>query len=423
MHMTRVTGGCGCDSAASSTAMMSVADALACALAQISPIRQIRTVALPDALGRTTASAVTAPAAMPFFDNAAMDGFALRLADLAQNCCLPVAGTVAAGDAPRDLPQGTALRIYTGAPLPVGADAVVMIEACIDKIDQVHINQAPALGENIRRAGSDQAAGHELLPVGTRIVAHHIGLLAANGMSQIDIACPPRVAVFSSGDEVCNGPRAASQIPDANRPMLLALAQQAGAEVTDLGILPDSAAATAAALRDACGQFDLIISSGAVSMGGKDHIRAAVTAAGGSVQGWRVALKPGKPVMFGTLGNAAFTGLPGNPFAVYVGFHMFVLPQIFRLLGAASAAFAPVPAVAGFDWTRKPGRAEVFPVRLAAYDATGLPVLQRLGHSVSATLLPLSSADGLAIVPPDTARIKPGAPLFWRPFCNTGDLT
>ncbi|HEY9038919.1 MAG TPA: gephyrin-like molybdotransferase Glp [Roseovarius sp.] len=423
MHMTRVTGGCGCDSAASSTQMMSVADALACALAQVTRAPQTRTIPLVDAAGRTTASPVMAPTAMPFFDNSAMDGFALRMADLDGRCCLPVAGTVAAGDAPRDLPHGAALRIFTGAPLPMGADAVVMIEACVDKIDKIHINRPPAQGENIRRAGSDQAAGQELLPAGTRIAAHHIGLLAANGVTHIDIARPPRVAVFSTGDELCSGPRAAGQIPDANRPMLLALARLAGAEVSDLGILPDDAGATAAALRDACGHFDLIVSSGAVSMGGKDHIRAAVTAAGGTVEGWRVALKPGKPVMFGTLGDAAFTGLPGNPFAVYVGFHMFVLPQIARLLGAAPAAFAPVPAIAGFDWTRKPGRAEVFPVRLASYDRAGLPVLLRLGQSVSATLLPLSGADGLAIVPPDAVHIEPGAPLFWRPFCNTGDLT
>ncbi|WP_281856797.1 molybdopterin molybdotransferase MoeA [Litoreibacter halocynthiae] len=423
MQMARVTGGCGCDSLALSDDMMSVPDALDRALAQVTPITDTRSVSLADALGRTTTKAVTAPEAMPFFDNSAMDGFALRLADLEGRCCLPVAGTVAAGDAPTELPEGTALRIFTGAPLPAGADAVVMIEACVDKTHKVHIERAPALGDNIRRAGSDQAAGQGLLPSGTRISAHHIGLLAANGIDHIDVIRRPRVAVFSTGDELRSGARTLGQIPDANRPMLLALARQACAEVTDLGILPDDADATAAALDGIGAHYDLILSSGAVSMGGKDHIRDALIAAGGTVQGWRVALKPGKPVMFGTLGSAAFTGLPGNPFAVHVGFHMFALPQIMRLMGVEAKPFATVPAVAGFDWTRKPSRAEVFPVRLVAYNEEGLPVLQRLGQSVSATLLPLAAADGLAIVPAGTGQITTGAPLFWRPFCHSGDVS
>ncbi|WP_246030366.1 gephyrin-like molybdotransferase Glp [Litoreibacter halocynthiae] len=421
--MARVTGGCGCDSLSHSADMMSVPDALDRALAQVAPITDTRSVSLADALGRTTAKAVAAPEAMPFFDNSAMDGFAVRVADLEGRCCLPIAGTVAAGDAPITLPEGTALRIFTGAPLPAGADAVVMIEACVDKTHKVHIERAPALGDNIRRAGSDQAAGQQLLLAGTRIAAHHIGLLAANGIERINVTRRPRVAVFSTGDELRSGVRTLGQIPDANRPMLLALAQQAGTETTDLGILPDDAAATAAALDGICEHYDLILSSGAVSMGGKDHIRDALTAAGGTVHGWRVELKPGKPVMFGTLGSAAFTGLPGNPFAVHVGFHMFVLPQIMRLMGIEAKPFAPVPAVAGFDWTRKPGRAEVFPVRLVAYDEQGLPVLQRLGQSVSATLLPLGTADGLAIVPAGTTEITTGARLFWRPFCHNGDVS
>jgi molybdopterin molybdotransferase len=298
-----------------------------------------------------------------------------------------------------------------------------MVESCIDDGDTVQILHAPALGDNIRRAGSDQAAGQVLLRAGLRIDAHHIGLLAANGIAEIKVFSRPRVAVLSTGDELSTGPRAPGQIYDANRPMLLALARQTGAEVTDLGILADDLDLTTAALSDADQDYDLILSSGAVSLGGKDHIRDALMAAGGSVHGWRVALKPGKPVMFGTLGRAAFTGLPGNPFAVHVGFHMFVLPQIARLMGTAPAPFAPVPAVAGFDWIRKPGRAEVFPVRLSGYDTNGTPVVQRLGHSVSATLWPLADADGVAMVPADTSQIRTGAPLVWRPFCPSGDPT
>ncbi|MCV2894956.1 gephyrin-like molybdotransferase Glp [Lentibacter sp. XHP0401] len=420
MHIERVTSGCGCDSVLPAADLMSLAEARDRALAQVAPLADTQTLALSESLGRTVANAINAFEAMPFFDNSAMDGFALCCADLDGASRLPIAGIVAAGDSPRALPKGTALRIFTGAPLPQGADAVVMLERAHEAEEHVSFTCAPQAGDNIRRAGNDQAVGQELLAAGTRIGAHHIGLLAANGIEHVEVIRRPRIAVFSTGDELASGQRRLGQIPDSNGPMLVALAQAAGADVTDLSILPDDAEATATAFKALGTQYDLILTSGAVSMGGKDHIREAFLAAGGDVQGWRVALKPGKPVMFGKLCGAAFTGLPGNPFAVHVGFHMFVLPQIARLLGAAPAPFAPVPAVAGFAWTRKAGRAEVFPVRLARYDTNGLPVLERLGCSVSATLLPLSQADGLAIVPADCCEISTGAPLSWRPFCLSG---
>jgi molybdopterin molybdotransferase len=296
-----------------------------------------------------------------------------------------------------------------------------MIEACIDKQDKVHIDRAPDMGANIRRAGSDQTAGQTLITASTRLAPHHIGLLAANGLAQVNVVRRPRVAVFSTGDELTEGRRAAGQIPDANRPMLCALLTQSDAEVHDLGILPDDPDATEAAFRALGAAYDLIVTTGAVSMGGKDHIRAALAVAGGEIRAWRVALKPGKPVMFGALGRTAFTGLPGNPFAVHVGFHIFVAPQIARLAGAKPKPFAQVPAIAGFDWRRKPGRAEVFPVRRTGYDALGLPVLERLGQGVSATLLPIGAADGLAMVPACTDAIAPGDALHWHPFCPSGE--
>lgn len=420
MQMTRIASVCGCDGPMVADALMSVDDAVNRALDLVAPIAKRQVVVLGDALGRVSGGPVTAPRAMPLFDNAAMDGFALRASDLEGRCCLPVAGTVAAGDPPRDLPPGNALRIFTGAPLPEGADTVVMVEACIDKDHKVHIELEPAPGMNIRLAGSDQDKGACVLHSGTRIMPHHIGLLAANGITRVAVTRRPRVAVFSTGDELCSGPLAPGQISDANRPMLLALAAQTGAEVHDLGIVPDDIEATAKALSRAAGQYDLIVSSGAVSMGGKDHVRAAVESAGGEIEGWRVALKPGKPVIFGKIGDTAFTGLPGNPFAVHVGFHLFVLPQLQRLSGQMNQPFAPTPAVAGFNWNRKAGRSEVFPVRRSGFDAHGKPVLQRLGRSVSATLFPLSGADGLAIVSAETSEIQPGAPLFWHPFGTDG---
>ncbi|WP_289040944.1 gephyrin-like molybdotransferase Glp [uncultured Aliiroseovarius sp.] len=420
MHIAPVTGGCSCDTLSGSVEMMSVADALHRALAQVTPITDNETVPLTDALGRVTAGTIRAAKAMPFFDNSAMDGFALRAADLEGRCCLPVAGTVAAGDTPCALPDGAAMRIYTGAPLPDGADTVVMREVCIDKSHKVHFSCPPKLGDNIRRAGSDQAKGEVLVGKGVRIAPRHIGLLAANGLRQVAVVRRPRVAVFSTGEEVTTGPCGPGQIPDANRPLLCALLAQHGAEISDLGILPDDPVASTARFAGLGARFDLIVTSGAVSMGGKDHIREALTMAGGRVNGWRVAIKPGKPVMFGTLGDAAFTGLPGNPFAVYVGFHLFVSAQIARMTGAAPQPFAASPASAGFDWLRKPGRAEVFPVRQSGHDAAGLPILHRLGAGVSATLLPLARADGLAIVAADTSAVALGDGLHWHPFCTLG---
>jgi molybdopterin molybdotransferase len=420
MDGAQISTGCGCDSLAQSQNLLTHDQAVVLALAQVQPIADTEILALAKTLGRVTAQPMLAPDAMPHFDNAAMDGFALRHADMAGRCCLPVAGTVAAGDAPGFLPEGAAIRIYTGAPLLSGADTVVMVESCIDKFQKVHISDLPKSGANIRRHGSDQAKGAMLLPAGIKIAPHHIGLLAANGIDCATVIRRPRVAVFSTGDEVTTGPRTLGQIPDANRPLLCALLAAQGAEVVDMGVLPDDIARSTDAFTGLSDQFNLIVTSGAVSMGGKDHMAAALLAAGGKVNGWRVAIKPGKPVLFGTLGQSGFTGLPGNPFAVHVGFHLFIAPQLARLSGTAPRAFAPIPAVAGFDWQRQTGRAEVFAVRLSGYDDAGRPVLQRLGAGVSATLLPLAGADGLTIISAETATVKSGDRLYWRPFCGQG---
>lgn len=418
-----ISAGCGCADLADLGDLMTVEAAVERALKVVSPIEETEIATLDNAVGRITKDGIVAPVAMPLFDNSAMDGFALCCADLRGGDSLPIAGTVAAGDAPRQHPRGAALRIFTGAPLPEGADAVVMVERCAEAASRVRFAANPRPGDNIRRAGSDQAAGQQLIPAGVRLAPHHIGLLAANGIREVAVTRKPRLAVFSTGDELCEQDCAPGQIPDANRPLLLALAHQAGADVTDLGILPDEPRATADALRGLGAKYDLIVTSGAVSMGGKDHVREALIAAGGEIRGWRVALKPGKPLMLGTLGAAAFIGLPGNPFAVHVGFHLFVAAQIARLAGAEPAPFAPVPGRAGFDWIRKPGRAEVFPVRITHYDHQGLPILDRLGHSVSATLFPLACANGLAIVPGGADRVRCGHRLRWHPFCQSGGQT
>lgn len=400
--------------------LIDVASARDIALAQVRPIETVRDLPLATALGRVCARDVIVTSAMPFFTNSAMDGFALRTADLAKAPALPVAGTVAAGAGePAPLVPGTALRIFTGAPLPVGADAVIPLEEATEAGGMVTFAARPERGANIRLAGSDQPLGACLLSRGTLIAPQHLGLLAANGIARVAVVRRPRVAVLSTGDELAatGELRLGGQVHDANRPMLLALAQAAGCETVDAGIMPDEVEPLARLLADLSFTTDLVLSSGGVSMGGRDPLRPAFTAAGGGMACWRVAVKPGKPVMFGRIGDAAFTGLPGNPMAAFVGFQLFVLPQIARLTGRAPAPFAASQGRATFSWRHRPGRQEVFPVRCLGMDGTGLPLLQRLGNGVSATLFPLAGADGLATVPALSEGVAEGDLLCWQPFC------
>lgn len=403
--------------------MIDVTAAREIALAQITPVRAVQSLSLHAAPGRTCARDVTATSAMPFFTNSAMDGFALRHADLAgAGTLLPVAGTVAAGVGGTSLPPGTALRIFTGAPLPEGADTVVALEDTSATGGSVRIAVMPDIGANLRLAGSDQPQGACLVARGTRIAPQHVGLLAANGITRIAVTRRPRVVVLSTGDElaVAGTSRAEGQIHDANRPMLLALAQAAGCDAVDGGTMPDDVEPLSQRLAELCASADLVLSSGGVSMGGRDPLRPAFLRAGGEIAGWRVAVKPGKPVMFGRLGETAFTGLPGNPMAAFVGFHLFVAPQIARLTGAEPIPFARWSGTTASDWRHRPGRQEIVPVRSLGTDGTGLPLLERLGKGVSATLFPLATADGLAVIPAASEGIAKGEQVDWHPFEHEG---
>ena len=416
MDGAKSSGACGCDALSTGQTLLSVRDAVALSLKGLVRIPKTEWLDLAQLNGRVLAKDILAPNDMPSFTNAAMDGFAVRISDLPQDRSLPVAGTVAAGDVPGVLPAGAALRIFTGAPVPKGANTVVMVEHCQDYGQNVRIAADPTIGQNIRLAGSDQHQGQLIIRVGTRISAHHVGLLAANGITGATVVTRPRVAIFSTGDELRSGECNPGQIHDANRPMLFQLIQQAGAKTSDLGILPDNPRATTEIFEHARDRYDLIVTSGAVSMGGCDFIRSAFRSAGGEITGWRIALKPGKPVAFGHLGRTMFTGLPGNPFAAFVGYYLFVRAQLEQLTGQRLKPFASVPARAAFDWACRPERAEAFPVRCIGYDNSGLPLLDRLGNGVSATLLPLANADGLAFVPAGASHVKPDDRLNWHPF-------
>lgn len=411
-----------CDVQPSGSNLMSVETAIEVAVGMAKPITGAQEVALRFARGRILAADLHAPQAMPAFDNSAMDGFAVRLQDIPGTgpWRLPVTGTIAAGSALglAGAVVGAALRIFTGAPVPALCDAVVMQENCDDQGEHVRILTRPAMGENIRRAGEDIGAGALLARQGTIIGARHIGLLAGNGHASIQVRRRPRIAVLSTGDELVDAGRCSASIHDANRPMLLALCEGLGAEVTDLGICADDLGAMTRLLRANATQFDMILTSGAASVGGRDFVRPALQAAGGSVEACRVALKPGKPVFFGRLGDALLTGLPGNPLSAYTGFQLFTARQIAAMLGFSGAEMSVEKAVAGFDWKRKPGRAEYLPVRIVAHDASGRPIVERLGHGGSASLMPLSQADGVAVLDASSTEGTCGTPVSWFPFCR-----
>lgn len=400
-------------------ALMSIAEAaeICCSLAE--PVKQIETVDIASAIGRVLAQDLCAPRAMPFFDNSAMDGFAVDHAALEGDApwTLPVVATAAAGAAKPVLTgkRQQAVRIFTGAPVPDGFDSVVVSEVCRDLGDTVEITQRPAAGDNIRRKGEDIARGARLVVAGTRLQARHIGLLAGNGYASVAVRRRVRIGIFSTGDELATTDSAfgAASIFDANSPMLAALCRALGAEVTDLGVIRDDRAAMTARFLSLSKDHDLVLSSGSASVGGRDFLREALLAANGRVEAARVALKPGKPVFFARLGTSLFTGLPGNPLSAYVGFQLFVVLQIARLAGETPPRHLERPAISGFELQRKPGRQEYVPVEVVGEDEAGRPLLKRLGQGSSASLMPLCQADGLAIIASATAGVCIGDPLSW----------
>lgn len=404
--------------------LLSVNEAVDLANSLVCPVRAMETVDLQAAVGRVLAHDVHALDQMPFFDNSAMDGYAVRTRDMDMlgPWRFAVAGTLAAGHAGcvNGDTDHMALRIFTGAPVPDGYDAVVMQERCIVDGPEIVILDRPRKGQNIRYSGSDIACGAVIAAAGAVIDPRHVGLLAANGYTSATVSRNVRIGVLSTGNELTIGEidRGPSQIFDANRPMLIALARMQGASVTDLGIATDDPERLTNFFCTIVDRFDLIISSGGVSVGGRDFLKPALEQAGGAVVGWRVAMKPGKPVMFGRLGSAALMGLPGNPMAAFVAFQLFVKPQIASLSGATRGPTQARPAIADFDWRRKSGRVEYFPVLLVGHDDCGAALIERLGNGGSADLRPLSTADGLGVVSAQTEIVSRGDQITWHPFCT-----
>jgi molybdopterin molybdotransferase len=345
-------------------------DALAELLTHAAPLPGTDTVATFDADGRVLAQDCVSALHVPPQDNSSMDGYAVRCADIAApGAVLPVSQRVAAGSAGEPLVAGTAARIFTGAPVPPGADAILMQEDC-DAVEpgSVRINAVPQPGQWIRRAGEDITRGAVVLAAGTRLSPAELGLAASIGLHQLPVARRPRVALFSTGDElVMPGEVPPEQmrpgaIYNSNRFFLRAMLLRLGCEVTDFGIVPDRRDATVAALRDASSAHDLILTSGGVSVGEEDHIKPAVESLG-RLDLWQIAMKPGKPFAYGTVGGAHFMGLPGNPVSSFLTFALLVRPFVLRLQGVREVAPKPIAATARFDWPRADKRREFLRVR------------------------------------------------------------
>lgn len=342
--------------------------ALAELLARAAPLPGLEAVSTFDADGRVLAQDLVSSLDVPAHDNSSMDGYAVRASDWAEGAVLPVGQRIPAGSSGHALAPASAARIFTGAPIPPGADAVVMQEDCEAVDEGVRIKAQPQPGQWIRRRGEDVAAGAAVLRRGERLTPASLGLAASIGFDKLQVAPRVRVALFSTGDELVMPGEVApadmkpGAIYNSNRFFLRALLLRLGCTVTDLGIVPDRLDATIAALKGASQAHDLILTSGGVSVGEEDHIKPAVQALG-ELALWQIAMKPGKPFAYGKLGGAHFIGLPGNPVSSFVTFLVLVRPFLLKLQGAAEVAPSRIALPAHFDWPKADKRREFLRAR------------------------------------------------------------
>lgn len=402
--------------------MLSAAEALDFLLSAVRPISETEILPTLDVNGRVLATAQASQLNVPPMDNTQMDGYAVRAADCASgDAQLKVSQRIPAGHVGQALQRGTAARIFTGAMIPEGADAVVMQEQCELAGEMVTVRHAPKTGEWIRRAGEDIKAGSTILEAGTRLRAQELGLAASVGLAALPVVRKPRVAVFFTGDELAmpGEPLKPGAIYNSNRFTLRGLLENFGCDITDYGIVPDSLEATRDTLRKAAAAHDLIITSGGVSVGEEDHIRPAVEAEG-RLNMWQIAIKPGKPLAFGEInravnGSAFFIGLPGNPVSSFVTFLLFVRPFILRLQGVSDVAPKAFSMRADFAVPKADRRNEFLRVRINAGGGLDL-----FANQSSAVLTSTVWGDGLVDNPAgrtvalgDTVRFLPFSELLY----------
>lgn len=403
----------GADSFAADDRPMRVDEAVALLFSRVRPVQEVEIVAVAEAGERILARDITAPLDLPGFDNSAVDGYAVRFEDLAPGAetALEIGGRAAAGhlcaETARHL-AGKAVRIFTGAAVPEGFNTIFMQEDCRAEKNRVVLPPGLRRGANLRLRGEDIRAGDAALPAGRRLRPEDLGLAAALGVDRLTVRRKLRAAIFSTGDEIVS-PGEGLKPPavyDANRFLLQGLLRRQGVEVTDLGILKDDQATIAAALRRAAQTHDLVLTSGGVSIGEEDHVKAAVSEEG-SLAFWRLAIKPGRPIAMGAIEGAAFVGLPGNPVAAFITFALMARPLIAALSGAAFEAPRAIAVKSGFACKKKAGRREYVRVALRR-DASGAAVAEKYGVEGAAVLTSLTRTQGLVELAEEVVSIAPG---------------
>lgn len=402
--------------------MMSVDEAVALIAARVSAVTETEQADLVEADGRVLASDIKAPLALPPFTNSAVDGYAVRSADLPRETerRFSVAGRVQAGSLASDaIAPGNAVRIFTGAPMPTGADTVFMQEDVrIDRAGEVVLPPGLKTGANVRPAGEDVPAGHVALRAGQLLRPQDIALIAALGMTHVEVKRRLRVAVFSTGNEVVSPgtPRGGAQLFDSNRFMMTSMLKRLDCDVSDLGILRDDHASLAAGLKKAAAHHDLILTSGGVSTGEEDHVKAAVESIGSLVL-WRMAIKPGRPVAMGIIDGAPFIGLPGNPVASFVTFTYVVRPTILALAGTAQRRPVPMPVRAAFSYKKKIGRREYVRVSLRR-NGEGVLEATKFPREGAGLLSSLVDTDGLVELGEDVTMVEPGQTVGFLDYAS-----
>lgn len=401
------------------TALLPIAAGMARAAAHASPISCRETVPLGQVIGRVLAQTIQATRDCPSFDQSAMDGYAVAAGDgLAEGARLRVNGRIAAGRTGTNLALGTAARIFTGAPLPSGADAIVMQEHVERFGDEIALGGPVFSGSHVRRRGEDISLGETLGEAGLRLDARHIALFAAQGIDFVVVRRRTRVAVVSTGDELRDARDTAPGCPgvlDTNRPLLMAILAQAGVEVVDGGQVGDDPDTIARTLSDLARTCDLVVTTGGASVGEEDHAARALGRAGGTGETLKLDLKPGKPAVVGRIGRAVYLGLPGNPVSALVSWSLLGRAVLARLEGRHVARPEGLGVSLADPFVRKPGRTEFVPAKLVRGGIE--PALSILG-STSARLRPLADADGFAELPAAFAAGAPGQRVAFHSFCG-----
>lgn len=399
---------------------LSVADARARILAEIEPVRGTEKVALRSALGRVAAADVVSPLDVPAHTNAAVDGYALAGSELPTEGSkeFRVIGTAWAGRPFTGVVgRGECVQIMTGAPIPTGADTVVLQENVEASAERVSIPSGEQPRLNVRAAGEDVAKGELALSAGKRIQPAELGMLASLGFGEVFVYRRPRVAFFSTGDELrsIGEPLGLGQVYDSNRYTLYGMLTQLGVEIQDMGVIRDDREVVHQAFVEAAAHADAIITSGGVSVGEADHVKAALDALG-KMSFWQVAMRPGRPLTFGRVGNAAFFGLPGNPVAVMVTFYQLVQPGLRRLMGEPAPAAPPMFSARSLSALQtRLGRTE-FIRGVLARDESGELVVRSTGGQGSGILSSMSEANCFIVLPPECGDTEPGAIVSVQPF-------